>query len=314
MLPARRPRRSTSATPSARAAARAPRRPTVRRSRRRRSRLPGRRSRSANRLAPPGIGERSGRGLVQHEYPCRPMSRTCSTSSVVDTTPLTDGMCARRDCLAAERATARQRRRPLSTRACPSQRATQRAACHATNASAPGLGGQLDGQLGAVRLRQRLHDGDGRRGRGDRRGSSTRAVRRPLPTSSMTHARPRPRRRQVELLAGPDPPHIGGVETLVAVDHGELTHSGQRVDIEERARICARSSATGENVSRSRLNSPPPCEQPPCAERTSAMSRLRLSFSLRNNSMSSWSSRDGTTTSTWACRSPRTPDRRCGMP
>ncbi len=46
------------------------------------------------------------------------------------------GCSARRDCCAAARATARQRRRPLSART-PSQRATQRAACHATNASAP---------------------------------------------------------------------------------------------------------------------------------------------------------------------------------
>jgi hypothetical protein len=57
-------------------------------------------------------------------------------SAAVDSTPSTDGMYARRDCCAAARATARQRRRPLSARA-PSQRATQRAACQATSESAP---------------------------------------------------------------------------------------------------------------------------------------------------------------------------------
>ena len=39
---------------------------------------------------------------------------------------------------------------------------------------------------------------------------------------------------EVELFADPDPPHGGGVEALVAVDDGQLTDLGQRVDVEER--------------------------------------------------------------------------------
>ena len=39
---------------------------------------------------------------------------------------------------------------------------------------------------------------------------------------------------EVELLAGPDPAHGGGVEALVAVDDGQLTDLGQRVDVEQR--------------------------------------------------------------------------------
>ncbi|CFR89596.1 Uncharacterised protein [Mycobacterium tuberculosis] len=68
--------------------------------------------------------------------PAATSSRTRCTSIGVDNTPSTGGMRARRDCRAAERTTARHRRKPLSTRA-PSQFATQRAACHARNASAP---------------------------------------------------------------------------------------------------------------------------------------------------------------------------------
>ena len=39
---------------------------------------------------------------------------------------------------------------------------------------------------------------------------------------------------EVELLAEPDPPDVGGVEALVTVDDGELTDIRQRVDVEQR--------------------------------------------------------------------------------
>ncbi len=112
-------------------------------------------------------------------------------SAAVDSTPSTDGIYARRDCCAAARATARQRRRPLSARA-PSQRATQRAACQATNAVGAGFGGQLDRQLGALGFRQRLDDGHRwLRPAAPANGPATRACRPSRPVCSTTQrARP----------------------------------------------------------------------------------------------------------------------------
>ena len=151
-------------------------------------------------------------------------------------------MCGRRDWRAADRATARQRRRPLSARP-PSQRATQRAACQATNASAPGLGGQLNGQFGAIGLGQRLHDGD-RRGRGFDGPAVQHAGRQPALGDLLDDA---VRHRacavaEVEFFARPDSPHVGGVEALVAVDHGQVTDLGQGVDVEERLLTCRAAS------------------------------------------------------------------------
>ena len=154
---------------------------------------------------------------------------------MVDTTPLTAGMCARRDCRAAERATARHRRRPLSTRACPSQRATQRCACQATNASAPAS------VASSIASSERSDFGSActtvtvGAAAGTVRRSSTRAVRRALADVLDDAVGQRARAvAEVEFLAGPDPPHIGRVEALVAVDDRELTDLGQRVDVEQR--------------------------------------------------------------------------------
>ena len=67
------------------------------------------------------------------------------------------------------------------------------------------------------------------------RRSSTRAVSRPFATSSTTQcATVAGTVAEVEFLAGPDPPHVGGVEALLAVDDGQLTGLGQRVDVEQR--------------------------------------------------------------------------------
>ena len=179
--PARRPRRSRSATPSGPVA------PVSPRPRQRGDFVVGdaafRPDDQHHRigLRQRQFGQRLGGGLVQcqHDGARRDVvGHPPAPTRRVDTTPVTGGICARRDCRAAERATARQRRSPLSTRACPSQRATQRDACQATKAVRPGLGGQFDRQLGAIRLRQRLHDGDG--GSGGRHGRSGPA---PAPTA-----------------------------------------------------------------------------------------------------------------------------------
>ena len=165
-------------------------------------------------------------------------SRTRSHQArVVDTTPVIVGMYARRDCRAADRATARHRRRPLSTFGEPSQRATHRDGLPGDERVGARLGGQLDGQFGAVGLwaapARRSPAG---RAIGTVRRSSTRAVSRPLPTSSTTQcATVAVAVAQVEFLAGPDPPHVGRVEALVAVDDRQLTDLGQRVDVEQRA-------------------------------------------------------------------------------
>ena len=72
------------------------------------------------------------------------------------------------------------------------------------------------------------------------RRSSTRAVSRALADVLDDAVRHRARAvAEVELLAGPDPPHVGGVEAFVAVDDGELTDLGQRVDVEQRAAATA---------------------------------------------------------------------------
>ena len=39
---------------------------------------------------------------------------------------------------------------------------------------------------------------------------------------------------EVELFAGPDSSHVGGMEAFVAVDDGQVTDLGQGVDVEER--------------------------------------------------------------------------------
>ena len=158
--------------------------------------------------------------------------------SAVDTTPLTDGT-RRRDCRAADRATARQRRRPLSTLAGPSQRATQRDACQATNASAP------TSVASSIASSERSDFGSACTTVTDGRAADSSAVlhagRQPALGDVLDDAvRHRARAvAQVQLLAGPDPAHIGRVETLVAVDHRELADRGQRVDVEQRAHAVA---------------------------------------------------------------------------
>ena len=145
-------------------------------------------------------------------------------------------MYGRRDWRAADRATARHRRRPLSTfgRAVPAGHASRGLPGHERVGAR--LGGQLDRQLGAVGLGQRLHDGHRPGGLGQRA-----AVQHPRRQPALADVlddtvRHRPVAvTQVEFLAGPDPPHVGRVEALVAVDDRQLTDLGQRVDVEERA-------------------------------------------------------------------------------
>ena len=163
----------------------------------------------------------------------------------------------------------RQRRSPFSTLAGPSQRATQRSDCHATNASAPAsvassiassersdFGSACTTVTGGLARRRRCG------------GRSTRAVEPALRRVLDDAVRDRARAvAEVEFLTGPDPSHVGGVEALVAVDDGELADLGQRVDVEQRATHAAHRSATGEGLAQ-------PAEQ--AAARGRRVRRLHL--------------------------------------
>ena len=187
--PARRPQRSTSAAPSAPASPPSHRLRSTRRSRRRRFRLRARRSTPANRLASPAIrsaGPVRDSCSASTTAPAATSSPTRVTNSAVDTGPVTEGMCARRDCLAADRATAAQRRRPLSTRVDPSHLATQREACHGTNPSAPASVASSMASSERSDFGSACTTVTGGAGAGTLRRSSTRADSLPLPTSSMT--------------------------------------------------------------------------------------------------------------------------------
>ena len=108
---------------------------------------------------------------------------------------------------------------PCRTLAAPSQRATQRSDCQATNASAPAsvassTASSERSDFGSACTTVTAGDGGA-----TARLLSTRAVRLPLPTSSTTHVRDRARAvAEVEFLTDPDAPHDGGVEALVTVD------------------------------------------------------------------------------------------------
>ena len=107
------------------------------------------------------LGQRSGGRLVQHQHGGRRCRRAPTRRArCVETTPSTVGMYGRRDWRAADRATARHRRSPLSTLVGPSQRATHRDACHATNASAPTSVASSMASSERSDFGKRLHDGD----------------------------------------------------------------------------------------------------------------------------------------------------------
>ena len=169
-------------------------------------------------------------------------------------------MYARRDCRAADRATARQRRRPLSARP-PSQRATQRAACQATNASAPAsvassMASSERSDLGSACTTVTAASAGSTVASAAAPGPSAAPCRPPRRRSRPSPPAPSPRSSS---FADPDPPHGGGMEALVAVDDGEATDLGQRVDVEQR-RQTRWPHQRPVNVSRSRLNSPPPAD------------------------------------------------------
>ncbi|MDT5162245.1 MAG: hypothetical protein QOC90_2555, partial [Mycobacterium sp.] len=98
------------------------------------------------------------------------------------------------------------------------------------------LGGQLDGQLGAIGLGQSLHDGD--RGRGRRHSPAVQHPRRQPALGDFLDDTVRHGAvavAEIEFFAYSDAPNIGRVETLVAVDDRQLSDLGQRVDVEQSA-------------------------------------------------------------------------------
>ena len=123
----------------------------------------------------------------------------------------------------------------------PSQRATQRAACQATKESAPASVASSIGQLGTLGFRQRL---DHSHRRLDRRrpasvpppGPAARRGRSPRRTAGQTADAV----AEHQLLAAADASHGGGVEAFVAVDDGQLTAVGQRVDVEQARQLAPR--------------------------------------------------------------------------
>ena len=144
-------------------------------------------------------------------------------------------MYGRRDWRAADRATAPHRRRPLSTFAAESHRATHREACQATNASAPAsvansMASSERSDLGSACTTVTAGDGRGN-------GAAVEHPRRQPALADILDDTVRHRAvavAEVEFLAGADAPDVGRVEALVAVDDRQLTDLGQRVDVEER--------------------------------------------------------------------------------
>ena len=179
---------------------------------------------SANSLAPHADPEPVGRRLVQRQHlpPAATSSAIRWVSAAVDSTPSTGGMYARRDCRAAERATARQRRRPLSARA-PCQRATQRSACQATNASAPAS------VANSIANSERSDFGSActtvTAGWTARTSSDPDPGTQPVAAGVLDDAAGQAAGAVAEhqLLTGTDASHRGGVEAFVAVDDGQLT-------------------------------------------------------------------------------------------
>ena len=98
----------------------------------------------------------------------------------------------------------------------------------------PGLGGQFDRELGALRFGQGLRDGDGRRRAGHRldrqhpgrQPALDRLLHHDMRQGSGAVA-------EVEFLPDPGPPDGGGVMPLVTVDDGGAAHAGQRIDVEQ---------------------------------------------------------------------------------
>ncbi len=214
------------------------------------------------RLAPEADrGQRFVGRLVQHQRPARrrrPRSRSSRPAAAVDSGPAMAGIQ-----VPPRLPGGRAGHRPPAAQ--PLLRAVAVPAGH-TPGGLPGdelvgagLGGQLDRPVRSARTSgcawTTVTGGLGRRRRrgGPAREPSGCACRRPPTTQSATAPAPS---EIDQCLAGPDPPHRRGVETLVTVDDGELA---------DRRDSCRRRTGCGHSgrqrpvkVSRSRLNSPPP--------------------------------------------------------
>ena len=191
-------------------------------------------------------GQRRGRLLVEHDATAavgeqRRRPRRWSPASA------TSGNQARRACLAASRAVPRHRASDLAARS-PRHTATDRAAAHGTIVGDADLGEHLDGELAAVALGQRLHDGDRRvgLGHGVRRRRPRRSSRRlPVSVTVAVTAVPRPV-GQHDLLADAEPAYGDRVVRLVARSTSTGSpgrDAGQRRDPVDRQRQRHRLSA-----------------------------------------------------------------------